>query len=86
MLKLTAVVIRQLQHHNPVASAVIQQSDNDVDDQIQYLLSKAEEHIQEFKKTFVEFHRANWYVDIIEDVTNKIVKYREFPANPPWQP
>lgn len=87
MLKLTAVVIRQLHRHRPVVSAVIQQSnDKDVDDQVHYLLSKTEEHMQEFKTTFVEFGRANWYVDIVEDITNKIIQSEEFLANPPWQP
>lgn len=87
MLKLTTVVIRQLHRHRPVVSAVIQQSnDKDVDDQVHYLLSKAEEHMQEFKTTFVEFGRANWYVDIVEDITNKIIQSEEFLANPPWQP
>ncbi len=87
MLKLTAVVIRHLHRHRPVVSAVIQQSkDKDVDDQVHYLFSKAEEHMQEFKNTFVEFNRANWYVDIVEEATNKIIQSEEFPANPPWQP
>lgn len=87
MLKLTAVVIRQLHRHRPIVSAVIQQSnDKDVDDQIHYLLSKGEEHMQEFKNTFVEFKRANWYIDVTEYGTNKIVHSEEFHANPPWNP
>ena len=85
--KLMAVVIRQMHKHRPVVSAIIHQSsDKDVDDQIHYLLSKGEEHMQEFKKTFVEFTRANWYIDIVEEGTNKITHSEEFIANPPWQP
>lgn len=85
--KLTAVVIRQLNKHRPVVSAVIEQSsDKDVDDQCHYLLSKAEEHMVDFQKTFVEFNRANWFIDIIEEHTNKIMMTKEFLTNPPYQP
>ena len=84
---LFGVVIRQSQHNRPVVSAIINKSeDKDVDDQIHYLLSKGEEHMVEFKNTFVEFKRANWYIDITEYGTNKIVHSEEFRANPPWNP
>jgi len=46
--ELFGVVIRQVQNNRPVVSAIINKSeDKDVDDQIHYLLSKGEEHMQE---------------------------------------
>jgi len=63
-----AVVIRHLNNCRPVVSAVIT-TDNAVDyidDKERYLKSKAEDHISIFKKDFVEFEDAKFYVDIVE--------------------
>jgi len=71
---LVAVVMRQLKNHRPAVSKVIQQSeDKTVDDQIHYLTTKADEHIDEFKKGFVEYRNADWYIDIINTNTDKVI-------------
>lgn len=73
--KLIAVVIRVLGNSRPVTSSIIHQSeDKEVDDQIHYLISKGKEHIQEFTSKFVEFKRATWYIDVIDELTGAMVE------------
>lgn len=82
-----AVVIRQLTNNRPVTSAVIDHTGlPDIDDPVHYLIGKAEDHIKEFKKNFVEFHRADWYIDIIRVSDNTIVETKELKSNPPSKP
>lgn len=62
-----AVVIRQILGKRPVTLCVIPEStDPDVANQEHYLRSIAEEKIDTFKKQFVEFQDANFYIDIID--------------------
>jgi len=66
---LTAVVTRKLNGHETVISCVIVPKDlNGIDDVEHYLNYVAEEHIQEFKNTFVEFRNAQWEVIIIKPI------------------
>jgi len=72
---LVAVVVRQLKNNRPVVSKVILQSDDKtVDNQFDYLVYKADEHINGVRKTFVELYDANWYIEIIDTDTDEIVK------------
>lgn len=75
MPELVAVVIRKLPQHRPVTSAVITEpeSKNDIDDMEHYLVCMAQDHIRRFINQFVEFKRAEWYVDIINLSTNETV-------------
>ena len=71
-MPLIAVVIRQLQHLRPVTSAVIEEStDPDIDSQVHYLKHAAAEHVQQFKAQFLEFSKADWYVDILDKDTGR---------------
>lgn len=63
-----AVIIRQLAGHPPVAHAVIHEpsemcSDFNVE---LYFEAEAEERITQFKKQYVEFEKADWYVNILD--------------------
>lgn len=62
-----AVVIRQIFGKRPVTHCVILGStDPDVTDQEHYLRSIAKERIDTFRKQFVEFQDADFYIDIID--------------------
>lgn len=82
--KLIASVIRVLGDSRPVTSFVIPQSeDKEVDDQIHYLVSKGKEHIEDFTGKFVEFKRATWYIDVIEEMTGTMVESETIIFNQP---
>ncbi len=62
-----AVIIRHLPISRPVCCGVVKCEDRsdpdyDVDE---YLISKCNEQIEEFKKEFVEFNHADWYIDLM---------------------
>lgn len=61
------VVIRQLNNSRPVTSKVIllPLDRHDIDDIEHYFEYQAREHIEEFKKDFIEFKDANFWVDIV---------------------
>jgi len=62
-----AVVIRHLKPMRPVTLCVITEiKDPEIIDMDHYLTSKAEEKIKEFKKAFVEFNDAEFYIDIVD--------------------
>ena len=85
--KLTAAVIRVLGDNRPVTSFIIPQSeDKEVDNQVHYLISKGKEHIQEFTGKFVEFKRAIWYIDVVEELTGNLVDSETIIPNPPIKP
>lgn len=58
------VVMRKLPGHDPVAMGVILPGDySEVDDQDHYMESKAKELIAEFKRLFVEFRNAEFFLN-----------------------
>lgn len=85
--KLVGVVIRKLGNSRPVSSLVIKQSeDPNIDDHVHYLISKGKEHVEEFTTKFVEFKRADWYIDVIMEMTGDLVDSEEIHPNPPVSP
>lgn len=85
--KLVAAVVRVLGNNRPVTSFIILQSeDKEVDDQVHYLVSKGKEHIQEFTNKFVEFKRATWYIDVIDELTGTMIDSETVEPNPPVKP
>jgi len=74
MPELVAVVIRKLPQHRPVTSAIIQESANpDIDDMVDYLKSRANDHVHQFTSQFVEFKRAGWFVDVVNLETSETI-------------
>jgi len=74
MPELVAVVIRKLPQHRPVTSAIIQESaDPDIDDMVDYLKSRANDHVRQFTSQFVEFKRAGWFVDVVNLETSETI-------------
>lgn len=72
MLKYSAIVIRQLPNHDPHVAAVIdlprdlQRDDMTRADAIKILAPITDKFISKFKETFVEFYKADFYVDYVE--------------------
>ena len=66
------VVTRQLKNSRPVPSAVITIPNlgrDWYDNEDVYFAKKAKEHIEQFKKQFVEFASyAEFYIDIIDSI------------------
>ncbi len=67
-MKKAIVVIRQMASCRPVCSAVIEADSDtcDHDDVDEYLKEKAQEHIDNFKRQFVEFLDAEFWIDPVQ--------------------
>ena len=73
-----AVVIRHAPNNRPVTTAIIKESDDrNVDNMEHYLFSEAMDHIRRFKQDFVEFRKATWYIDLMEDFRNTPYETKE---------
>lgn len=61
------VVVRRLPGNDPVAMGVILPNNySEIDDQEGYMREKAEELIADFKRQFVEFRTAEFFINITE--------------------
>lgn len=59
-------IIRHLPPYQPILHAVVMESsDPEVDDQESYMRCKAQEIMDEFKRQFVEFSTAEFYLQPI---------------------
>jgi hypothetical protein len=64
---ITCVVTRHLPNARPVPSVVLLPPKEYEEDSLEsYFTSEANKHITEFKKQFVEFNSAEFYIDIVE--------------------
>jgi hypothetical protein len=65
-MKQCIVVLRHLPGNQKVVSAVIAEPEDksNIDHMEGYLESRADDHIRDFKKKFVEFNSAEWFKEI----------------------
>ena len=74
MSNVYCVVIRQLSNHIPVVTAIITEPESPVDDLDHYFKSEAEIKIAEFKRKFVEFNSADFYIQKISSYSDLVVQ------------
>ena len=73
-----AVVIRHTPNNRPVTTGIIKESDDLIVGNMEhYLFSEAMNQIRRFKQDFIEFQKATWYIDLMEDFRNTPYETKE---------